>query len=64
MTQNQRSHLFYSTSSSSTGAYITHNAAEPLNDITEGDLTDDMQLPLEPQKASCCYIIFLCTHTQ
>ena len=32
--------------------YITHNAAKSLSDITEGDLSDYMQLPPEPQKTS------------
>ena len=31
------------------GAYITHNATLPLNDITH-NVSDNMQLPLEPQK--------------
>ena len=30
------------------GAYITHNAPEPLCDITGGDLPDCMELHLEP----------------
>lgn len=31
--------------------YITHNASYPLGDITEGNSSDNMQLPLEPHKA-------------
>ena len=31
--------------------YITHNATQPLSDITGGNFSDYMQLPLEPQKA-------------
>ena len=34
------------------GAYITHNATYQLNDITGGNLSDYMQIPLEPQQAS------------
>ena len=48
------SHRFYSTHSASflkPAAYITHNATEPLCDITGESLSDDMQLPPEPQKA-------------
>ena len=37
------------------GAYITHNATLPLSDITGGNLSDYMQLPLEPQKALYCF---------
>ena len=33
------------------GVYITHNATDPLNDIPEGNLSDYIQHPLEPQKA-------------
>lgn len=34
------------------GSYITHNATQPLtlSDIVAGTLSDDLQLPLEPQK--------------
>ena len=39
------------------GAYITHKASYPLSDIIGGDLSDDMQLPLKPQKA-LHYIFF------
>ena len=31
------------------GAYITHNATQPLSDIT-GNLSDNMELPLNAQK--------------
>ena len=30
---------------------ITHNATLPLSDITGGNLSEYMQLPMEPQKA-------------
>ena len=45
------------------GAYITHNATCPLNDITGGTLWDYMQLLLEPQKA-LRYFFFYFTHMQ
>ena len=32
------------------GSCLSHNAAEPLDDISGGTLSDDTQLPLEPQK--------------
>ena len=32
------------------GTNITHNATVPLSDITGGNLSDDVQLPLEPLK--------------
>lgn len=44
----QTSSLYFSKA----GAHITHNAAKLLIDITGGHLLDDMQLPLEPKKAS------------
>ena len=31
-------------------AYVTHNAPQPLSDITGWNLSDYMQLPLEPLK--------------
>ena len=40
------------TSFSKPAAYITHNATQPLSDITGGSLLDYMQLPLE-----CCITI-------
>ena len=43
--------------------YVTHNAAETLSDITGGNLSDYMQLPLEPQKALYCFTAFL-SHVQ
>ena len=33
-------------------AYITHNTAEPLSDITGDYLADHMQLLLDPQQTS------------
>ena len=33
------------------GVHITHDATKQLSDITEGNLPNDKQLPLEPQKA-------------
>ena len=36
--------------------YITHNASWPLSDITGGILSDYVQLPLEPQKASYYFV--------
>ena len=47
-------HLFYSTYFSSLswpGAYFTHNATNRLSDITGDNLSDYMQLPLEPHNA-------------
>ena len=35
---------------SKSDAYNTHNAALPLSDITGGNLSDYMQLPLDLQK--------------
>lgn len=35
------------------GSCLTHNAAEPLDDISGGTLSDEAQLPLEPQKDFC-----------
>ena len=37
------------------GAYVTHNATKQLSDIPGGSLSDDMQLPLEPQRAPYCF---------
>ena len=37
------------------GAYITHN--DPLSDITGGNLSDHMLLPLEPQN-TLYYFLF------
>ena len=51
--QTQRYHPFFS----EPGACITHNSTQPESDITGGNLSDYMQLPLEPQKA----LYFLCT---
>ena len=42
--------ITHSSSSSKPSACITHNATEPLSDITGGSLSDDVQLLLEPQK--------------
>ena len=39
-------------------AYITHNAPEPLSDITGGNLPDYVQLPLEPLKTSTALLFF------
>ena len=36
----QKYRLFYSTHSSKPGAYIAHNATQPPNDITGGNLSD------------------------
>ena len=32
------------------GTFITHNATKPLSDINGGNLSDHMQLPLDPRK--------------
>lgn len=40
------------TAFSNPGANITHNAIWPLGEITGGYLSDYIQLPLEPPKAS------------
>ena len=57
MQQNQRYH-----------AYITHNATWPLSDITRGNLSDYMQLHLEPQEVLSylfryAVVLFTCSHT-
>ena len=41
----------WSSSFAQPGAYITHNAIWSLNDITGSNVSDYMQLPLEPQKS-------------
>ena len=54
-----RHHLLHSTPfsySSKPGDLITHNAFYPLSDITEVNLSDYMQLPLEPQKTSYYFL--------
>ena len=44
-------------------AYITHNTNELLSDITDGNLSDNMQLPTEPQKALTAYFFHICRYT-
>ena len=56
MQQNRRYHFFFSYSIHSSsflkpGAYITHNATQPLSDITGGNLSDYTQ----PRKTSCYF---------
>ena len=51
--------LHNNSSSLNPGAYITHNATSPLSDITGGNLSDYMQLPLEPQKALYCFFSYM-----
>ena len=56
---------FYSTHSSSLskhGVFITHNATELVSDFTGGDLSDYVQLPLEPQNASYNFV-HICSRT-
>ena len=36
-------------------AYITHNATEPMSDMTGGNLSDYMHVLTEPQKALHCF---------
>ena len=43
--------------------YITHNAAKPWNDITGGNLSDYMQLPLEQTKDFMLLFFFFLTYS-
>ena len=38
-------------------AYITHNVISPSSNISGGSLSDDMQLPLQPQKGLYYFFI-------
>ena len=65
MRKTQRRHLFLNSSDSSSlskhAAYITQNATQPLSDVTGGNLSDYMLLPLEPQ--TDLYYFFSPTYT-
>ena len=61
--ENQRFHLSDSTHASSLkkhGVFDTHNAAQPLSNVTGGNFSDYVQLPLEPQMA----FVLLFSHMQ
>ena len=57
-TEPERSLLSVHVNKKKLGAYITHNAFQQLTDNPGGNLTDYMQLPLEPRKALCISIFF------
>ena len=48
----------HNASFSKPGAYIPHDATQPLGDITGGSLSDHMELPLELQKAYTTFYIY------
>ena len=54
----------HSSSFSKPAAYVTHNATWPISDITGGNLSDYMQLPLEPQKALYYFLHILSSSPQ